>query len=192
MQYASKGKTLPAAVRIRTIARIGVLTSAAVTLSATAADAQGLPYGSLSFTNGNVCGGGSAIWFPPTTGYPNGYTFVLVNGHWVYAPFYKDPSCFGSPTQTPQTTPPTTTATGDDLFVSANDDTGNDQNADAPQTPNDPTGDGPNYAPTYPNTPANDLTVTPEPSTIVLLASGLAGLGVAVRRRRTRSQRQTG
>ena len=63
-------------------------------------------------------------------------------------------------------------------------------NDDGPGNPPGGNGDGPNYP--HFDAPINNLTVTPEPSTLLLLASGIVGLGAAMRRRRGKSQRHVG
>ena len=86
MKYESNWKKTPTAVTVRVLARAGVLTSLAVALSATSAQAQS-SY-SAWFTNGvTYCGvvSGTPTWLPTFSGIsPAGYGFFLVNGRWVW------------------------------------------------------------------------------------------------------------
>ena len=191
MKYESNWKKGSAAAA-RLLARGGVVTSLAVALSATSAAAQSTGY-TVWFTNGaTYCGviSGTPTWLPTFNGIsPSGYGFFLVNGRWVYGLL---------PTYCPLPGTSTTGPTGGpspDLFVESGvggdgggggtGGTGGDPDTG---TNDDPPGDG-TFNPTSLDTPVNTLTVTPEPSTMLLLGSGLLGLGAAVRRRRVRTQR---
>jgi PEP-CTERM motif len=181
------------------LARAGLLTSLAMALFAPSANAQSIGYVSGSYSGyGLNCG--TIGWVSPGPLVPSiggvyvgGSGFTLSSGGWVYQPT----PTYGTTSCSPQggTTGSTGNtageggggAVGDLLVDSGVQDVGGaggggETNNDDPNDPHDWTGDGP----TYPiNTETiNTLTVTPEPSTIVLLGSGLVGLGGAGGRRR--------
>jgi hypothetical protein len=198
MMYARNRTKSLAVIVVGTLVRFSLLTAAGIALFAAHAEAQTISYGLGTYTYGTpTCG--SVGWLPPgpTTpnvgwSYPSGYTFVVINGQLVYAP----PPTQGCPTGGSTPTGGNTPADGStgagpspDFFVQGGDG-GGGSTGDTPDTP-EWTGDG---NPTYPNldTPLNPPTVTPEPSTLVLFASGLAGIGVVVRRRRRKGHRHIG
>jgi len=149
--------------------------------------------------------GGSIGWGPPgpvlpsvgayfPTSYTIGYNVLYINGQLVYFPptAYTDPSCLTGATGPTGGSGPTD-GPKLDLFIQGGDgggDVSSGINEDGPGNPPGGNGDGPNYP--HFDAPINNLTVTPEPSTLLLLASGIVGLGAAMRRRRGKSQRHVG
>jgi len=187
------------------LARAGLLTPLAMALFAPSANAQSIGYVSGSYSGYGGLNCGTIGWVSPGPLVPSiggvyvgGYGFTLSSGGWVYqpTPTYGITSCSPQGGTTGSTGNTGSTGQGGggagaDLFVESGVQDGagggGDTNNGDPHDPHDWTGDGP----TYPgNTETiNTLTVTPEPSTIVLLGSGLVGLGVAVRRRRGKTHR---
>ena len=174
---------------VRPIARISVLTGLAIALAATRAEAQ-ISYGFGSFTFAGGSGCGMIGWGPPAPSTPSigGYypgSFVLVGGQL----YYDSTSPYSSLGCSTGTQPTDGTGSNPDSFVESGVAGGDGGGGGGGETNGgDPTGDAP-YTPISLDAPINGLTVTPEPSTVVLLGSGLLGLGVAVRRRRAKSQR---
>jgi len=200
MQYASNRKKAPSKLTAWLLAR-AVATSLAIGLSAPSATAQTVGYLPGSYTYLGTPNCGTIGWLPPgpispSLGgvYVGGFSFILTSGSWGYqpTPTYGSPTCAPSYGGTTGTTGNTgspedaggTEASNPDLSVESVVLGGGETNGD----PNDWPGDTP-YHPTNVETPINTLTVTPEPSTIALLGSGLLALGVAVRRRRGKTYR---
>lgn len=199
MMYARNSTKSSAVMVLSMLVRFSVLGAAGIALFAAPVEAQTISYGLGTYTYGApTCG--VVGWLPPgpTTpnvgwSYPSGYTFVVINGQLVYAPPATQGCLTGGNNPTGGNTPtdgPTGAGPSPDFFVQGGDGGGGSTGSTPDDTP-EWTGDG---KPDYPNldTPLNPPTVTPEPNTLVLLASGLAGVGVVVRRRRRKGHRHIG
>lgn len=190
MQYGIARTERRITATARQIRRTLTLTALAIAFSASRSEGQiSYGFGSFTFTGGTACGTigwGSPGPYAPSLGsyYPGSYVLVGGQLYYVSSPSYSSSDC-----STSGSVPTGSISESSTSFVEGGGGGGGGEPGETTNgDPNDWTGDTP-YGSTNLNTPTNELTVTPEPSTVILLGSGLLGLGVAVRRRRTKAQR---